>query len=111
MPPSPAPSPPRPTDREYRYIAFGIRSLDRLIGSNPLKGQDPGANRAYYGYSLDQLDDRGANSPAGESATICLIGPDGTGKSLFALHLASDYWRRTRAAAKPPRIIYASTDL
>ena len=42
------------------------------------------------------------------------IGPDGTGKSLFALHLTSDYRSRTgeyAGAGGPPKVVYASTDL
>ena len=40
-----------------------------------------------------------------------MIGPDGTGKSIFALHLASEYWRRTGGPNSGARIIYASSDL
>jgi KaiC/GvpD/RAD55 family RecA-like ATPase len=110
----PPPPPPTFQDREDRYIAFGIPSLDRLIGCVAPPGREPG--RAYAGYSLTETNLTGAAAPVpDESATFCLIGPDGTGKSLFALHLASDYWRRThRTPAGPepaPRIIYASTDL
>ncbi|MFO0847834.1 MAG: hypothetical protein U0871_04625 [Gemmataceae bacterium] len=48
-----------------------------------------------------------------EATSVCIVGPDGTGKSLLALHLVSDYWRRTwnRTNGERPKVLYASTDL
>jgi KaiC/GvpD/RAD55 family RecA-like ATPase len=96
------------TDKEKlgdaRYIGFGIPSLDRLLGQAAAP-QDRSGD-APFGFRLQN---------AAESTTFCLIGPDGTGKSIFALHLASEYWRRVHSnkerTGKSPKILYASTDL
>ncbi len=84
-------------------LAFGIPSLDRLIGIGDSKGE--GTDRDRAGYALETFE------TGNESATFCIVGPDGTGKSVLALHLASEYWRRTHTQETGPRIIYASTDL
>ena len=77
-----------------QVIAFGIPSLDEMLAEQP--GIAPG-------YRL-----RVAQGKQTESTSICIIGPDGTGKSLLALHLASQY----RATALPGvRVLYVSTDL
>ncbi len=78
-----------------QVIRFGIPSLDQLLGQGP---EAPCAGFA--------VPDRA------ESATFCLIGPDGTGKSVLALHLASWYI----ASLDGPRldhckVLFASTDL
>ena len=54
-------------------LRFGIPNLDRLIG-RPFEYK--------WGLKLEKPDN---------PVTICIIGPDGTGKSLFGLHLASRY--------------------
>jgi KaiC/GvpD/RAD55 family RecA-like ATPase len=74
-------------------LKFGIESLDSLIGRD-----------GDYGIAIPK-------SPG--STSLCLIGPDGTGKSVFALHLAASYVMNHRAAdpAKAPRVLYFSTDL
>src|SRR5262245_54120412 len=45
--------------------------------------------------------------------TSCLVGPDGCGKSILALHLASHYRHLSSQffPHSPPSIIYVSTDL
>lgn len=90
------------------FLAFGIPSLDRMFGPidpDPKPGNnDPRAD--LRGYPLRPA----WENEHPEGTTVCVIGPDGTGKSLLALHLVSDYARRT-ADQERPRIIYASTDL
>ncbi len=73
-------------------LAFGIPSLDELLGHPP--------DREEFGLLLDGRD---------KSTSICIIGPDGTGKSVLALHLASHYAAMTASAST--RVFYASTDL
>lgn len=73
-------------------LQFGIPSLDELLG------QPKGGAGSGYGDELDRF------------TSMCLVGPDGTGKSVLALHLASSYAARTFAGAAPS-IFYASTDL
>src|SRR6185312_7371047 len=70
-------------------LKFGIDSLDKL------------------------LDEKGAGMkvPAGEATSFCLIGPDGTGKSVFSLHLASRYLESIAERDARSKVIYVSTDL
>lgn len=96
-------------------LRFGIQSLDRLIGSI---GED---EHRKYGIDLSQPtepDDKSSTKDREEiSSSICLAGPDGTGKSVFSLHLASHYLADclsdgTKAAERDcPKVIYISTDL
>lgn len=94
-------------------IRFGIPSLDVLLGRR--------ASRVYQ-FDLAQLDDK--KYPCGidvspregqterESVTISIIGSDGTGKSILAMHLAAKYIAdRTPPDRKSYQVIYASTDL
>ncbi len=79
-------------------IRFGIPSLDRLLGRpEPQQGAE-----VDYGIALD-----------GQSTTICIVGTDGTGKSVLALHLASRYIADSYApqSASPTNACYVSTDL
>jgi len=60
--------------------------------------------------ALDQLFEQNeGDSPSTKKWTAAIMGPDGCGKSLLALHLAAEYWRR-QPHGKKPRIIYVSTD-
>ena len=68
---------------------FGIESLDELFGEGP-----------NFGIEI----------PRGEATSFCLIGPDGTGKSVFALHLADDYLKKNSSVANT-KVLYVSTDL
>jgi KaiC/GvpD/RAD55 family RecA-like ATPase len=99
-----------------KTLRFGIQSLDRLIGST----RD--GERIKYGIDLSppELADRKSSDQRVEqiSSSICLAGPDGTGKSVFSLHLASQYLADClelsvdSADASPrPQVIYISTDL
>jgi KaiC/GvpD/RAD55 family RecA-like ATPase len=86
------------------FLRFGIPSLDKLIGRDDRN----------YGFDLSRKE------PTKDSTGLCVIGPDGTGKSVFALHLASQYLadcfvERTLSPHSPllklPQILYISTDL
>jgi hypothetical protein len=79
-------------------IRFGIPSLDRLLG-RPESQQGAGAD---YGIALD-----------GQSTTVCIVGTDGTGKSVLAFHLASRYIADSYhpQSASPTNACYISTDL
>ncbi len=65
-------------------------------------------------YALDSLfyvPER-SNVPPAEAVTSCIIGPDGSGKSLLAMHYASTYvYDCRKAGGTMPLVFYASTDL
>jgi KaiC/GvpD/RAD55 family RecA-like ATPase len=82
------------------HLRFGIPSLDALFGD---------------------IEDKGIRLPAGggdsteplhSSVSVCISGPDGTGKSILGLHLASRYAGDcARAEATGQKVLYISTDL
>src|SRR6266404_5982051 len=79
-----------------KILRFGINSLDALFGDT---GEAPGIKLTGDG--------KGATS-------LCILGPDGTGKSVLALHLASRYLADCldeSEAGFVPRVLYVSTDL
>lgn len=99
-----------------KTLRFGIESLDKLIGSN----------NGAYGLNIARRGEYGAEYKEESLTTsVCLIGPDGTGKSVLALHLAARYMAdcykeredfRARhtgpgLATKLPHVLYISTDL
>lgn len=72
-------------------LRFDIKGLDDLISPQPQLDQSDAANHTW---------------------TAAIQGPDGCGKSLLGLHLASHYWHSHRTSSTPrPSIIYVSTDL
>lgn len=83
-------------------LRFGIPSLDRLITGEGEDTQKTGGlpNGIRLGKS--------------ESTSLCIVGPDGTGKSVLGLHLASRYasdcWEIS-CGHSTPRVLYVSTDL
>lgn len=91
-------------------LRFGIPSLDRLITGAGTSGRR-NSIELPSGIAL-----AGRGSVRGlaekETTSIAIIGPDGTGKSVLGLHLASRYaadcWER---GAKQPYVLYVSTDL
>lgn len=93
-------------------IRFGIPSLDQLLGR-------PQPRVYWYDFTRDDesaatfgIDVSPSDASKGrESFTICLIGSDGTGKSILAMHLASRYLADRAENAAGFRVIYASTDL
>src|SRR4051812_38954834 len=72
-------------------IQFGIPSFDQLLGFKETAG------RKKYGIHLEKED---------ESISICIVGADGTGKSVLAMHLAATYLTNYNA-----KVLYATTDL
>jgi KaiC/GvpD/RAD55 family RecA-like ATPase len=83
-----------------RHLRFGIPSLDALFGDRGSKGiRLPGSD----GGSTDSLN---------SSVSVCISGPDGTGKSILGLHLASRYVADCARAGKArQKVLYISTDL
>lgn len=79
-------------------ICFGVPSLDDLFGTF-------GLSHRTYGIPVED-----------GQTNLTLVGPDGAGKSLLALHVASRYAADTFSRAKKngraaPQILYISTDL
>jgi len=80
-----------------KVFRFGVPSLDLLLG----KCTEANGNI--------KVDDFGIALPSvSEPTSLSLIGPDGSGKSVLALHLASRFYSDNDGAAK---VIYVSTDL
>lgn len=72
-------------------LRFGIASLDELVS---------GSTNAR------------SSAVAGKPTSACISGPDGTGKSILGLHLASSYaFEASNSGTQLPLIFYASTDL
>ncbi len=89
------PSPNLPV--QDQFITFGIPSLDELLG-RPTTALDP-TSKGNFGLYLDNCN---------QSTSICIVGPDGTGKSVLALHLAAQY---AAMGNENTRVFYASSDL
>lgn len=69
-----------------------------------------------YGIQLSEPDDGSNDLPL--TSSVCLTGPDGTGKSVFALHMTSHYLADClqlpvsgKDCPGSPRVLYISTDL
>lgn len=99
-------------DDQVALLRFGIPTLDLLFGS-PSWPQTPvghGDKSPSCGIGLRSK----STGPGGESneqmdaLSLCLIGSDGVGKSILAMHLVSKY--RSDFGSEP-FIFYASTDL
>jgi KaiC/GvpD/RAD55 family RecA-like ATPase len=87
-------------------LRFGIPSLDAiLVGGTEREAKEKNDQKVGWGGIL--LSDKS------EGTSLCLIGPDGTGKSVFSMHLASQYlWDCKQVEpGTVPKIIYVSTDL
>jgi len=96
-------------------LRFGITSLDELFGV-PSETSRQGLAAGIY---LPPVGDGDADAVT-PTTSVCIVGPTGTGKSIFALHLASTYLAdcRTEQARIPksrqlslPTVLYVSTDL
>lgn len=105
--------PPVPAVEPTVPLPFGIPMLDELLGYNGLEC-DPPANRA-----------EGIGACLGSPTTLALVGQDGTGKSIYALHLAAMYqcvfeWHNHLGGGEPaqgdaeaaerPVVLYLSSD-
>lgn len=73
-------------------LLFGIPELDRLLD----------LKRGHF-YAPREDDNK--------LTSIALLGPDGTGKSVLALHLVSRYFADSYKPEDAPTILYISTDL
>src|SRR6185295_3985656 len=86
-----------------RHLRFGVPSIDTLISpsAESFSGILPHVNPV--------------ESPLVEPWVMCILGPDGMGKSILGLHAASTFWMDAHSQASTPgafpAIIYISTDL
>jgi len=83
---------------ENKRLVFGIDRLDALLSGT----------QTELGIETSSADG------TSQVTSICIAGPDGTGKSVLALHVAARYAAdacRNKPKCVRPKIIYASTDL
>lgn len=92
-------------------LRFGVPTLDQLLGvprSEPHKEPDSHAP----GIGLHSPTKKGSRQDA---ISVCLIGIDGVGKSILAMHMASRYRADVNECIGNtgfnPAVLYASTDL
>jgi KaiC/GvpD/RAD55 family RecA-like ATPase len=87
-----------------RTLRFGINGLDDLLSGSYIPGKDE-----VLGIDI--------SAPSGgdcQATSVCIVGPNGTGKSVFALHLASYFAAggfQSGGRCRAPKVLYASTDL
>lgn len=115
------------------HLRFRIPTLDSLFGfpdANVVENERPmsvgrlsfagGADggEEYENCGVPFLEETPANKEPTRkhySVSLCIAGPDGTGKSILAMHLASAYRADTLPimsdAKSAPKIIYVSTDI
>lgn len=108
-------------------LRFGIASLDELLGY-PSEKSEREIPPGIYLPQEEQRKSAEATSPANHddvqdsgkklfTTSVCIIGPTGTGKSIFGLHMASTYLadclkeQRAKATIELPAVLYVSTDL
>ena len=111
----------KPTDTRLEFpLSFGIPTLDDLI--DPRRRTRAGTVKTNgETSSSDTTQPDGATQTDGASETknpnwqMALVGPDGVGKSILALHLASHYLATQPTPDRPnptlPKVLYFSTDL
>ena len=104
-------------------LRFGITSLDQLLGIPSEKSRaevPPGIYLPNPGDRTSGKHEQIVQSGKGEAfftTSVCIIGPTGTGKSIFALHMASTYVsdckteKKTERRIEIPTVMYVSTDL
>ncbi len=107
-------------------LRFGIDSLDELLGLPSEKFTSdglqiphgiylPGKEGKAQGTATRKGDAHRENAVF--TTSVCLIGPTGTGKSIFGLHMASKYLadcledQRVARKIDLPTVLYVSTDL
>lgn len=98
-----------------KVLRFGIHSLDHLLG---VSSKQPDARTAPFGIYLSGQDEKPAKDEVDDdkdafTTSVCIVGPNGTGKSIFGLHMASRYLADCRAAKakeESPVVLYISTD-
>lgn len=90
------------------FLTFGIPSLDELFYG---REDDSSSNAAMADKTTAAMESEKS------STSLCIIGPDGTGKSVLALHLAASYFadcdqqRQASAITTLPIVLFVSTDL
>ncbi len=124
-----------------KVLRFGVSSLDQLLGIPSEESQKdipagiylPQPTRQKNGKNGDTAQSResrktaitdqngdsgGRNEVESFTTSVCIIGPTGTGKSIFALHMASTYLSDCQEEQKLPgsnielpAVLYISTDL
>lgn len=105
-------------------LRFGIASLDQLLGIPSEKSKAKLPSGIYLPGPTN-----GPTAALGQAGktdktesffttSVCIIGPTGTGKSIFALHMASAYMsdckreqELVRGSIELPTVLYISTDL
>lgn len=97
-----------------KVLRFGISSLDELLGRRD-KYEEKAPSIHPCGIYLPAKDEISPDAPNAEkesfTTSLCIIGPNGTGKSIFGLHMASKYLADCKAAKeKLPAVLYVSTD-
>ena len=112
-------------------LRFGIHSLDELLGAHSGQPREtPEEGDAPHGIYLlkDEKEDEEADAAkdgaggGGKEAcdvkktittSVCIVGPNGTGKSIFGLHMASRYLADCIIddPDRLPAVLYVSTDL
>ena len=87
------------------FLQFGIPSFDALFGRGRLadiprkndekerraRKQESYPDYAGFGYRIFKPESEQGQEDPDLTTSLCLIGPDGTGKSVFGLHLAAQY--------------------
>lgn len=94
------------TQSEKLLLKFGIPGFDGLF-NNPEPEFSHGGRRILN----PDFNRCGISVPKQVSSSICIIGPDGVGKSVFAMHLASRYTAQSQNNDTKPFVFYISTDL
>jgi len=116
----------RDLQRPIAPPTFGIPQLDELLGYrriSPLKPIEPGGDKLKDTlHAQSSLETGDLYDSLYSRTSLTLVGEDGTGKSVFSLHLAAAYaalhYRALESghpnpalANTPPLILYASSDL
>jgi len=94
----------------FKLLQFGIPTIDWLFGK-PIQASAQSEDKIPFFASIHESTEYGIRIEPNHTTSLCIIGPDGTGKSLLALHLAARYAFRSAELNLMPRILYASTDL
>lgn len=103
-----------------KVLRFGIRSLDKLIGTMKDRKAETDGSPDGYGIDLSELEEAEGEKQDGKNSlpitsSVCLAGPDGTGKSVLSLHMSSRYLADCLAECVETcprlRVLYISTDL
>jgi len=96
-------------------LRFGIPSLDELL---ELRTEEESDIRSRANTKANKPRGRAKSKETEKTVeSYAIVGADGSGKSVLALHLASRYhadcWALTKRAGEPrtPRILYVSSDL